>query len=99
MQDKAAKNKKDIMDERLEKMADEGWLRGDEHRSKVSLRIKIFSMCISLVVMAIVLYAFLGVTQFRRFAALITESGREQDEIISQKTSEVCGIRRRGYRR
>ena len=87
MQDKAAKNKKDIMDERLEKMADEGWLRGDEHRSKVSLRIKIFSMCIALVVMAIVLYAFLGVTQFRRFAALITESGREQDEIISQKTT------------
>ncbi len=66
----------------------EGWLK-DEHRKRVSLRVKIFMLCVSLVTVAVVIFAVLGVLQFVWFARLISDSANEQDNVIAENTTET----------
>ena len=66
-----------------------GWLSGSDSRNKVSLKIKIFIMCVSLVSAAVLVFAVLGVIQFGRFADLLSESGAEQDRIVADTTTST----------
>jgi len=89
MQEKPETNTNGIKDVDLDRITSEGWLKGSDSKKKTSLRIKVFTMCVTLVAVTILIYALLGVTQFRRFASLITESGKEQDELVSKTTTEM----------
>ncbi len=51
-------------------------------RKKISLRVKIFVMTMSLVAATVLVFAILGLIQFWRFANLIRISGEEQDRVI-----------------
>ena len=66
-----------------------GWLSGSDSRNKISLKLKIFVMCVSLVSAAVLIFAVLGVIQFSRFAELLSESGSEQDRIVADTTTKT----------
>ena len=87
MQDKTAGKTSEKKKARLNEAAKAGWLSGSDSKKKVSLRLKVFSMCVTLVAATILIYALLGITQFRRFASLITESGKKQDKLIEETTT------------
>ena len=77
------------IDKLEKKIKTEGWLSGEDSRKKVSLRVKFFIMCVSLVSAAIIIFAVLGVIQFNRFADLLQNSNADRDHIVAQTTNET----------
>ncbi len=55
---------------------------------KENLRFKIVKMSLSLIAVAVALFAFYGVGQVRRFADIMEETGREQSAVILDTMSE-----------
>ncbi len=56
---------------------------------KTSLRRKVFRMNVWLLAVAIVFFAVIGVLQFRRFADLMEQTNRNQNEVIMDTMSET----------
>lgn len=56
--------KTDMADEKLnDRIKEEGWLKDRRGRKRVSLRTKIFLLCVSLVTVTILIFAAMGVGQ------------------------------------
>ena len=79
-----------MADEKLnDRIKEEGWLKDRRGRKRVSLRTKIFLLCVSLVTVTILIFAAMGVGQFIRFAGLISDSAAEQDRVIAENTTDT----------
>ncbi len=66
-----------------------GWLKGHDSQKKVSLKIKFFVMCISLVSAAILIFAVFSLLQFGRFFELLMNFGDDQDKLVAETTTEA----------